>query len=95
MSIQVIVSFCAQHEKLSAFHQLLRDVAHQLPQVAGCEAARVFYDTSDHARVTLVETWASRQHHEAQLARIVASGAWDHVRSHLACEPNLGYYAEL
>jgi quinol monooxygenase YgiN len=95
MSIHVIVSFHALSQKLPAFEQLLGAVERDLPQVECCESARVFCDTTDRTRFVLIETWSSRSQHEAHLQRVLASGGWDHLRSHLACDPTSSYYAEL
>ena len=95
MSVQLIVTFNVAAEKLSAFVQIMQQVKSSLPRVPGCEAVRIFNSTSDPRVFVLVETWESEHAHRVHIRSVIDSGGWDHLRSHLACDPASGYYAEV
>jgi quinol monooxygenase YgiN len=95
ISTNVIITFKSTPEKLAEFGKLLSQAKLELPKVNGCEAFRVFNDVSDPCTFTLVETWTSEADHKANMEKMVASGLWSHLATHLACDPTSGYYTEL
>jgi quinol monooxygenase YgiN len=95
MNIQLIITFNVREEKLPAFEQLMQQVKSSLPHVTGCENVRVYRSKADRCVFTLVETWESESAHRAHFMRLVQSGDWDFVRSHLSGDPASGYYDEL
>lgn len=94
MSVQLIITFNVAGGKLPAFVQIMQQVKSSLPQVAGCEAVRIFNDFADDHVFILVETWESAEAHRAHIENAVASGGWAHLRAHLACDPASSYYRE-
>ena len=94
MSVQLIITFNVAAGKLPAFVEIMRQVQSSLPQVAGCNAVRIFHGTNDEHVFVLVETWESEQAHRAHIENVVRSGAWDHLRAHLTRDPVSGYYSE-
>jgi quinol monooxygenase YgiN len=95
MSIHLIVTFIAKTERRSAFVEMLKEVRTDLMQAPGCEAAKVFCNTTDPNVFTLMEMWESEARHRAHLDSIISSGAWDAMSNHLASAPSSGYYREL
>ena len=95
MSVQVIIRFKTLQGKRDAFADLLRSVKRSLPAVDGCKEVKVFLGNECPDSFTMVETWTSESAHQAHLASVIASGGWAHVMSHLASEPQRGYFREM
>ena len=95
MSIHLLVTFVAKTDKRAAFVDLLSHVRRDLSEAPGCEAVRVLCNTNDSNVFTLMETWESEARHRAHLDKIINSGAWDAMSSHLASAPSSGYYREM
>ena len=94
MSITLLINFKVKPEKLEAFTELLAGVQTDLPGKGGCKDIRILRNIDEETAIALVESWASKADHQAHFDEIVASGAWDHVKSHLVAEPSRGYYSE-
>jgi quinol monooxygenase YgiN len=94
MDTHLIITFTARPEQRAAFAELLAKVQEQLPQIPGCKSVRTFNSAGDPCVFTLLETWESEELHQAHIERVVSSGAWNHIASHLAREPVSGYYTE-
>lgn len=95
MKINVIIKFKAKPEKLDSFRALLKAVKSDLPREHGCHRVLVFSDTKNFNNFTLVESWESELAHKKHIDTVVANGAWDTIVSHLECDPESGYYAEI
>lgn len=95
MSITLIIGFKAKRDRLEDFSRLLDTVKSELPGTEGCQDIRVFRNVDDATSISLVETWTSKADHQAHFEAIVASGAWEHVKSHLAAEPVSAYYQDV
>ena len=94
MSVQLIITFNVAAGKLPAFTQIMQQVKSSLPQVAGCQAVRMFNGMTDDHVFVLIETWDSAEAHRAHIANVIESGGWNHLRAHLECDPVSGYFAE-
>jgi quinol monooxygenase YgiN len=94
MRVQLIITFTVAAGKLPAFVQIMQQVKSSLPQVAGCEAVRIFNSNADERVFVLVETWESAEAHRVHIANVVASGGWEQLRAQLACDPVSAYYSE-
>lgn len=92
--IQVIITFETLPEASSAFAALLDQVQQELPRVRGCRGVRVFAATDNACVFTLLEHWDSEAAHQAHIATVVASGAWERIAAHLARDPVSHYYRE-
>jgi quinol monooxygenase YgiN len=92
VSTNVIVMFKSKPEKVAAFAALMAAVKNELPKVEGCIAVRIFNDRHNPCEFVLVETWASEAAHKQHIDRVVSSGGWDHIASHLADGPISSYY---
>lgn len=95
MSTNVIITFTSKPDKLAAFTEILIDVKRDLPKVGGCLDVRIFSDTQNPCVFTLVETWESEAAHKKHIEGVVSSGGWNHIASHLACDPSSSYYKAL
>ena len=95
LSTNVIITFKAKPEKLTAFREILGGVKTDLPKVDGCIAVSVFNDTQDACVFTLVETWQSQAAHQKHIEGVVSSGGWSHIASHLSCDPSSSYFTTL
>jgi len=85
--ISLIITFEAKPERASAFAELMQQVKQSLPSVDGCRGVRLFGHGDNACAFTLVESWESRRHHQAHIAGVVSSGAWDAMAAELAREP--------
>jgi len=92
--IQVIITFETKPEASSPFTALLDQVQLDLPRVNGCKGVRVFSRSDSPCMFTLLEHWDSEAAHQAHIAQVVASGAWDSIAAHLAKDPVSHYYRE-
>lgn len=92
--IQVIITFETKPEAASPFAALLAQVQQDLPRVNGCAGVRVFAGSDDPCVFTLLEHWDSKASHQAHIAHVVASGAWDSMAVYLAKDPVSHYYRE-
>jgi quinol monooxygenase YgiN len=92
MSITVIITFIAKPEKLAPFEAILRSVKTNLPGVPGCNGLQIFSKADEPCAFTLVELWSSVEVHKSYIARVVASGDWERMASHLACDPMSSYF---
>ncbi len=93
--INVIITFEAKPERASAFAELMSQVKHSLPSADGCRGVQLFGRSDNDCVFTLVESWASRGHHQAHIAGAVASGAWDALAGELVRAPVSCYCREL
>ena len=92
---KVIITFEAKPESSASLGAMLMQAKHDLPQVDGCNGARLFAAEDNPCVFTLVEDWESRSAHQAHIDRVVASGAWAQIASHLTGEPMSQYFNEL
>lgn len=92
--IQVIITFETKPEASLPFAALLDQVQQDLPRVNGCKGVRVFSGSESPCVFTLLEHWDSEAAHQAHIATVVASGAWDSIAAHLARDPVSHYYRE-
>jgi quinol monooxygenase YgiN len=95
MDVHLIITFTAKPEKRLALGALLERVQEQLPRMRGCKAVRAFNSAGDPCVFTLLETWESEEHHKEFIDRMLRTGAWDRIASHLAAEPVSAYYRAL
>ncbi|MGJ7504442.1 putative quinol monooxygenase [Variovorax sp. ZT5P49] len=93
--INVIITFEAKPERASAFAKLMQQVKQSLPSADGCRGVQLFGRTDNDCVFTLVESWESRSHHQAHIAGVVSSGAWDTMAAELAGPPVSSYCNEL
>ncbi|MFS2208009.1 putative quinol monooxygenase [Variovorax sp. Varisp36] len=93
--INVIITFEAKPERASAFAQLMQQVKQSLPSADGCRGVRLYGHGDNVCMFTLVESWESRNKHEAHIAGVVSSGAWDTMAAELAGAPVSSYCNEL
>lgn len=91
----VLVSFTARPDAAATFQALMAQVRNDLPAVPGCHAVRVFTQHENPCKVTLLETWASVAAHQAHIAQVVSSGAWDALAAHLSEAPESRYLSEM
>jgi quinol monooxygenase YgiN len=91
----VIVSFVTKPDRLDSFRKLLQGVKDDLPNVPGCAGVQVFNDVNDPCAFTLIETWTTAESHKEHISRMLLSGAWGQVVSHLAKEPVTGFYSAI
>lgn len=92
--IQVIITFETKPEASAPFAVLLEQVQHDLPLVNGCRGVRVFSGSANPCVFTLLEHWDTEAAHQAHIATVVASGAWERIATHLAKDPVSHYYRE-
>lgn len=95
MDVHMIINFTAKPEARDALAALLAQARRELPRVPGCKAVRAFNGAADSCSFTLVETWESEAQHQAHVAKLVSSGAWDQISRHLARPPSSGYFHTL
>jgi len=93
--INVIITFEAKPERASAFAQLMQQVKQSLPSADGCRGVRLYGHGDNVCMFTLVESWESRSKHEAHIAGVMSSGAWDTMAAELAGAPVSSYCNEL
>ena len=93
--INVIITFEAKPERASAFAELMHQVKQSLPSADGCRGVRLFGRSDNACVFTLVESWESQGHHQAHIAGVVSSGAWDTMAAELASPPVSCYCNEL
>jgi quinol monooxygenase YgiN len=92
---KVIITFEAKPDSATSLGAMLRQAKQDLPQVEGCNGARLLAAEDNPCVFTLVEEWESKSAHQAHIDRVVASGAWTQIASHLASEPISHYVNEL
>ena len=95
MSIVVIVSFESKEDKVNDFVKILEGVKTELPKVNGCIGVNVFHSASMTNKFTLVETWESKELHQANLDNLSKDGTWDTIASHLSKDPSSDYFTQL
>ncbi len=92
MEANVIITFTVKESMLEKFTKILESVKHDLPAVQGCNSVQIFNNKDNRNIFTLVESWESEESHKSYIERVVESGAWTTIASHLECEPVSGYY---
>ena len=95
MNIVVIVSFEAKEDKITDFIKILEGVKTELPKVKGCIGVNIFQSSSITNMFTLVETWETKELHQASLDNLSKNGTWDTIASHLATDPKSDYFTQL
>ena len=95
MQTIVIVSFVTKPDWLGSFWKILQGVKEDLPNVPGCQSVQIYNDVANPCAFTLVETWASAEEHKAHLNRLLLSGSWAQIVSHLAKEPVTGFFSPI
>lgn len=93
--MNVIISFDVKSGNEEKFQQVLASVKESLPQVSGCHDVEIFSDESDSSKFTLVETWDSKEAHQAHISKVVESGDWAAIEALLEAQPSSSYYQRL
>lgn len=94
MPITLLVTLVAKPSSMDEIARVMTEVKDYLPKVAGCESVRIVRDLDEPARFTLIESWSSRQEHEAYQRGVAESGGWGHILEHLAADPVSTYYED-
>ena len=94
MSVNVIITFVAKKEKIEEFNIIMNSVT-DLPKIEGCRAVAVFRSSTDESKFTLIETWESKEKHQAHLNKLTTDGTWDMIASQLSNEPESDYFFEI
>jgi quinol monooxygenase YgiN len=81
------VTFQPKPEHLAAFAELMDSVKNELPKVEGCLNLRILRQDQGPTTFLLIEDWQSAELHDAQIARLVASGDWAAIEAMLRCPP--------
>jgi len=95
MDAHLIITFTVKTDRVTAFSEIMRQVKSDLPKIDGCKAVRIFNDKSNACVFSLIETWTSEERHKAHIDSFMKSGGWDHLSSHLACDPVSSYHREI
>jgi quinol monooxygenase YgiN len=95
VSVHLIITFVVKRESVAAFRSILADVKATLPTVPGCNAVKIFNDSTHGHLFVLVERWDSEAAHRHHIDQVVSSGAWDRIASHLETTPVSSYYREM
>ena len=95
MDIQLIITFHIKKEKLSSFMEIVKEVKTNLPQVDGCKSVQIFQADDDKHIITFIETWQNIQMHKKHIKRVIDSGDWTYILSHLIDEPISQYFYEV
>ena len=85
----------AKKEKIEAFNIIMNSVKTDLPKIEGCRAVTVYRSSTDESKFTLVETWESKEQHQAHLNKLTTDGTWDMIASQLSHEPESDYFFEI
>ena len=94
MKVVVIVNFEAQKRKLDSFAEIMNGVKTDLATVNGCIDVNIFQNAIDARKFTLVETWESKELHQANLELLASNGTWEIIASHLTREPQSDYFIQ-
>ena len=94
MPVSVIISFQVKPEMLNAFMEIMGSVKRDLPTVNGCKSVAIYRNSAEEHAFTLVEQWESEALHKKHIAGVVNSGGWEHIASHLQCEPVSAYFSQ-
>jgi heme-degrading monooxygenase HmoA len=92
VSVTFIINFKVKDEKLSDFLKIMRDVKFELPKTEGCMGVTIHNSIKNPSNYTIVERWESEEYHEKHVKILLDTGAWDHISSHLVCDPVSDYY---
>lgn len=95
MNIIVIVNFEVKSESLNDFVDILEGVKRNLPSVKGCINVSVFQSVVTAYKFTLLETWQSKEQHQANLEELSKNGTWEKIERHLSRPPLSDYVSEL
>lgn len=95
MDTILTIRFEVAHAKTAEFRDMIVGVKQSLPGTKGCKTIDVLQSIDDPTDITLVERWRSTDDHKAHFEEIVASGAWETVKSMLRSEPHATYRQEL
>lgn len=95
MEIIVIVEFDVKTDQVPKFTVILDSVKADLPKVEGCVSVEIYMSSSSASKFTLVETWETKELHQAHINRLAKDGSWDEIASHLVKDPRSGYYTQL
>jgi quinol monooxygenase YgiN len=95
MSVKLIITFQVKEERLEAFLQLLQEVKVALPKVDGCQGIQLFQSSEHKQTITLLESWQSVEKHKSHIEKVISSGDWEKIASHLSDEPVSDYLHEL
>jgi len=94
MPITLIVTLVAKPDSIDEIARVMEDVKSYLPTKDGCESVRICRGLDDPALFSLIESWSSRDKHEAYQRSVAESGGWGHILGHLASDPVSTYYAD-
>lgn len=90
-----IITFEARPDTAASLGRMLVQARQDLLRATGCRGARLFSADDSPCVFTLMEDWESKSAHQAHVATLVASGAWEKIASQLANEPTSRYVSEL
>jgi quinol monooxygenase YgiN len=63
--------------------------------VEGCNGVQIFSDKECNNIFTLVENWDTEDAHKKHISRVVESGGWETIASHLTKDPESSYFCKL
>jgi len=93
--MNVIITFDVKSDKVKSFLDIMDNVKENLVKVDGCEAVNIYNDLDDASIFTLVETWKSKEQHSSHISKVVESGDWDVIASHLEKAPVSSYFKKI
>ncbi|XUU60161.1 putative quinol monooxygenase [Erythrobacter sp. HA6-11] len=94
-SVTLIIRFEASEEGLEVLSGILNGVSDAMQTEAGFVSANVHRNIQEPNVFVLAEVWQTQALHEEHFDRINASGDWDHIKSLLVAEPQMGYFRPL
>lgn len=95
MHVMLIITFEIKKEKLQSFMKIIQNVKQQLPQVDGCQDVNIMKIHDNPNTITFIETWESIEKHQNHIKKVVDSGDWEYIYSHLLKEPKSAYYSKI
>jgi quinol monooxygenase YgiN len=94
MSVTVMVELPAQPDKADEMQSFIRTIVADTRTFAGFEHVAMYRNLDDPHIVVLLETWASRGHHEKYLAWRTERGDLEKIVSLLAGAPSIRYFED-
>jgi quinol monooxygenase YgiN len=92
MSITVVIELQVQPDKVEELKGTMKAIAPDARAYDGCQGVTVHQDQDNPNTLLLLETWASRPHHEKYLAWRTETGVLAGVVAVLTAPPSIRHF---
>ncbi len=94
-NVFIKIEFSVKSSQKTDFMGIMSTLNSGMKTEPGFILAMVYVDVEDSEKITLIEKWETRKHHEDHYQEIVKNGSWQGILEMLTTEPEMRYVGEI